>query len=160
MNVAITVVLVLGIVALLMSLWASSIATRLNRLNIRTDEARLSLEAALGRRAAVVSALFPELAERTSRVEALDVMDPARPIKEHELAVLVRDKAESLTAKQAAALADAQARVEMAIRFYNHAASDTRALRLRPLVKALRLAGHAAVPEFYEAVGVETPLDS
>ena len=47
-------------------------------------------------------------------------------------------------------LADAEGRIHLAHRFYNEAVSDTRALRLRPAVKWLRLGGTAKLPEFFE----------
>ena len=43
-------------------LWAYFTAQRLNRLHIRTDSARLSLQASLDRRAAVVAVLIPQAA--------------------------------------------------------------------------------------------------
>ena len=45
------------ILAIIVGLWASGMATRLNRLHIRTDSARVSLEGALHSRSAVIAAL-------------------------------------------------------------------------------------------------------
>ena len=42
-----------------------------------------------------------------------------------------------------------QRRHDLAVRFYNNAVADTRRLRLRPLIRVLRLAGTAPLPEFY-----------
>ena len=47
-------------------------------------------------------------------------------------------------------LVEAEIRVQLAHRFYNEAVADTRALRLRPVVKACRLGGTARLPEFFE----------
>ena len=49
-----------------------------------------------------------------------------------------------------AQLIDAEVRVQLAHRFYNDAVADTRALRLRSLVRAFRLGGTAPLPEFFE----------
>lgn len=48
------------------------------------------------------------------------------------------------------ALAAAQQRVDLSLRLYNDAVAATRAVRLKPGVRALRLAGTAPMPEFYE----------
>ena len=42
-----------------------------------------------------------------------------------------------------------QRRHDLAVRFYNNAVADTRRLRLRPIIRMLRLAGTAPLPEFY-----------
>lgn len=47
------------------------------------------------------------------------------------------------------ALADAEERVHLTQRLYNDAVSATRAVRLKPGVRFLRLAGTAPMPEFY-----------
>ena len=46
--------------------------------------------------------------------------------------------------------------MELARRFYNDAVTDTRMLRMRPLVRGLRLAGTAPIPEYFD-VSVEAP---
>ena len=60
--------LVLLFIAAVVGMWASGVAQRLNRLHIRTDAARISLQGALDARAAVVEALQPELAEDVNRL--------------------------------------------------------------------------------------------
>ncbi|MCT1449098.1 hypothetical protein [Corynebacterium sp. p3-SID1194] len=47
------------------------------------------------------------------------------------------------------ALAVAEDRVELSLRLYNGAVAATRAVRLKPGVRALRLAGTAPMPEFH-----------
>ena len=47
------------------------------------------------------------------------------------------------------ALAIAEDRVELSLRLYNGAVAATRAVRLKPAVRALRLAGTAPMPEFH-----------
>lgn len=47
------------------------------------------------------------------------------------------------------ALAEAEERVDLSLRLYNDAVAATRAVRLKPGVRALKLAGTAPMPEFY-----------
>ena len=67
---ALILVIVLAAAALI-GLWLSLTASRLNRLHIRTDAARLSLEGALETRSAIVSVLRPDLAARTGQTSAV-----------------------------------------------------------------------------------------
>lgn len=53
-------------------------------------------------------------------------------------------------------LVDVTDRLSMARRFYNDAVRDTRALRENPVVRTLRLAGRAPMPDYVELV--DTPL--
>lgn len=129
-------------------LWAYFTAQRLNRLHIRTDAALASLQAALDRRAAVVGALLPEVRELAAAAEGVALAHGAideRISHERDLSLAlagVGERPEQLT--------DAEVRVQLAHRFYNDAVADTRALRLRPLVRVLRLGGTAPLPEFFE----------
>lgn len=130
-------------------LWAYFTAQRLNRLHIRTDAALAALQAALDRRVAVAAALLPEVRELTGAAEETTLAHGAieeRIARERDLsAALARREGEPPTQ-----LVDAEVRVQLAHRFYNDAVADTRALRLRPLVRALRLGGTAPLPEFFE----------
>ncbi|MCV7101941.1 NUDIX hydrolase, partial [Mycobacterium palustre] len=58
----------------------------------------------------------------------------------------------SVPAGLVAELADAEARVVLARRFHNDAVRDTLALAERPLVRAFRLGGTAALPSYFEIV--------
>ncbi|HJC29562.1 MAG TPA: LemA family protein [Candidatus Dietzia intestinipullorum] len=58
----------------------------------------------------------------------------------------------SLPDDLAAELDDASDRVAMARRFYNDAVRDTRGLRERAVVRGLRLAGRAPMPDYVELV--------
>ena len=156
-------IVIVGLMAVLLAgMWASFIATRLHRLNIRTDEAALSLDAALGRRAAVVSALWPELAdeaEATERIAFDTSCTTDRALAENRFAMRIHDLDDaSVTVNGARTLADAHTRVELAMRFYNDAVSDTRTLRLRPLVRFFHLGGHASPPEYFEVAGIESDI--
>ncbi len=145
---AIELVIVLGLV-LVIAMWALLTAQRLNSLHIRTDAALAQLEATLDRRAAVVSALAPELEHLAARAESTDLTQghfDERTTRERELSAVIAQRFDT----RPALLADAEGRIHLAHRFYNEAVSDTRALRLRPAVKWLRLGGTAKLPEFFE----------
>ncbi|MEJ5919740.1 MULTISPECIES: NUDIX hydrolase [unclassified Corynebacterium] len=149
------VLCILLVVLAFVGLIASATATRLNRMHIRTDLARSALEAALGRRAAIARATYPELAEMTTKAEALRLTadDPfARVDAENQLTAQLTQLVEKQCPEPALAieLHDAYTRVELARRFYNDAVTDTRALRRQPFVKYLRLAGTAPVPEYVD----------
>lgn len=129
--------------------WAYYTAQRLNRLHIRTDSARIALHGALDRRAAVVAVQLPEAAQAATAAENCGLPPAglkAREDAEREVQRVITGSAHP----PGAAVADANARVSLAVRFYNEAVADTRALRLRPAVRALRLAGTAPMPEFFE----------
>lgn len=128
------------------SAWAYFTAQRLDRLHIRLDRSRDALQAALDRRCAVIAATLPALAGRARAVEEIRFTPTnltARCAAEDALRGDV-GKYPGLPKE----LVDADARVMLALRFYNDAVRDTRAVRLGPAVRALRLAGTAALPEY------------
>ncbi|MGV0327163.1 hypothetical protein ACUY2E_09525 [Corynebacterium confusum] len=130
-------------------LWAYFTAQRLNTLHIRTDAALAQLQAALDRRAAVAAALEPRLAEVSAQAETTALVPgqfTQRSDLEHRLGEEIRRVCEPPPAQ----LVDAEVRVQLAHRFYNEAVADTRALRLRPLVRTFRLGGTARLPEFFD----------
>ncbi|RAV32715.1 hypothetical protein [Corynebacterium heidelbergense] len=142
--------LVLLVLAVVAGMWASGIATRLNRLHIRTDSARISLEGALAARAAVIGAVQPELAGMSSQVSRVPLRATDMGARSDvENGMLRRLTAETLAHP---AFVDASTRVDLAARFYNDAVADTRTVRSRAVVHALHLAGSAPLPEFYEAL--------
>lgn len=150
LHVWIVIAIVAFAVLCLVGLWASGTANRLNRLHIRTDAARLSLEGALAARGQVIKALYPDLAKTVGSAELvpLRATDMGRRT-DAENQVLAGLPAEIFTNP---VFVEASTRVDLAARFYNDAVSDTRAVRGRPEVKLLRLAGNAPLPEFYEAL--------
>lgn len=145
-----TALIVIACVALTcVVLWAYFTAQRLNSLHIRTDAALAALESALNRRAAVTAALFPAHAGLARQVEAIALKQgdiERRAEAEARLSAAVADGLAGVPAN----LIDADVRVKLAHRFYNEAVSDTRALRLRPVVRFLRLGGTAPLPDFFE----------
>lgn len=149
--IGIVVLLVLGLVGL----WASGTANRLNRLHIRTDSARLGLEGALSARGQVIKALCPDLAQEVNRVEGvvLRATDMGQRT-DAENRILAEIPKEILSNP---AFVEASTRVDLAARFYNDAVADTRTVRDRVDVKALRLAGSAPLPEYYEALSTQLP---
>ena len=145
------ILLTMSLTALM--LWAFFTAQRLNRLHIRTDSALQSLQAALDRRAAVVTAILPEAAALASAAESVPLNSTsfrARASVERSLTERISALESQLSSQAAVLLSDSTARVQLARRFYNDAVSDTRALRTRPLVRILRLGGTAQLPNYFE----------
>jgi 8-oxo-dGTP pyrophosphatase MutT (NUDIX family) len=159
--VVILAVLAVGLVAALAlaGVWALSTAQRLDRLHVRYDLSWQALDGALARRAVVARAVasdtgggvadsrrltaLADAAERASRT--------AREEAENRLsAALAQVDVSRLPTALVAELADAEARVLLARRFHNDAVRDTLALRERPLVRVLRLGGHAPLPVYFE----------
>ncbi|MFN2497113.1 MAG: NUDIX hydrolase [Pseudonocardiaceae bacterium] len=137
-------------------------ASRLNRLQVRTDAAWAALDAALRRRALVVSGLAGYLgvardthpggaALHAAAEAALRAGATAREETENELCRLLAklDRA-GLDSPCAARLADAEQRVVIARRVYNDAVRDTVALRSRRTARWLRLAGTTPLPRYFE----------
>lgn len=72
---------------------------------------------------------------------------------ENELGLVLSGlDADAVSGELADQLEDVSDRVLMARRFYNDAVRDTRDLRERPVVRALRLAGRAPMPDYVELV--------
>lgn len=140
---------VLAVVVTALTAWAYNTAQRLNRLHIRLDRSRDALQAALDRRCAVIAAIYPELgaaAQRTEQVRLTPEDVRTRLAQEEHLASQVAERYAGAGAP--GPLNDADIRAELAVRFYDDAVADTRALRLRPSVSFLRLGGTAALPQF------------
>jgi 8-oxo-dGTP pyrophosphatase MutT (NUDIX family) len=141
--------------------WAYHTAHRLDRLNVRYDLSWQALDAALGRRAVVARAVAIDAYGGTAEGKRLAALADkaesaprqARENAENELstALAVVDPV-SLPAGLIAELADAEARVLLARRFHNDAVRDTLALAARPMVRAFRLGGTAALPSYFEIV--------
>jgi 8-oxo-dGTP pyrophosphatase MutT (NUDIX family) len=154
-------IVVLVLVLAVFGAWGYQTANRLDRLNVRYDLSWQALDGALARRAVVARAVaidayggapegrrlaaLADAAERASR--------QARENAENELsAALAMVDPASLPAGLIAELADAEARLLLARRFHNDAVRDTLALAERPMVRAFRLGGTAALPTYFEIV--------
>ncbi|HJE57387.1 MAG TPA: hypothetical protein K8V84_02560 [Nocardiopsis listeri] len=137
-------------------------ATRLDRLHHRVETARAALDAALLRRAAAVLDLAasghlpPEtsagLAESANRSRRAD--HDHRELAESALSVVLREtldaRTDLTTAPELQEVRVAARGVHLARVFHNDAVGDTRRARRSRLVRLLRLAGTAALPDFFE----------
>ncbi|MHA2789111.1 hypothetical protein ACXZ66_08190 [Corynebacterium sp. S7] len=144
-----TLWVILAVLVTLALAWAYHTAQRLDALHVRVDRSRAALEAALDRRAAVIAALDPSAAHDARNAEEAGLVPGDFDTRIQRERVLNKKVAAS-GVSESTELADANARVMLALRFYNDAVADTRALRLRPLVRVLRLGGTARLPEFFE----------
>jgi hypothetical protein len=150
----------LAVVVVLSGAYLSWTAGRLDRLHARVDAAWAALDAQLARRAAAARALAPLLpaAERAPLVAAAQAsLEAGGPTEERREAVentLTRALRTVLPQLPPDAdlheLAAAVTRVGLARSFYNTAVKDTRSVRRRRLPRLFRLAGHRAVPDFFE----------
>lgn len=157
-----TTLLVLVGVAFLIGFYVTWTAGRLDRLHARVDASWAALDAQLVRRAAAARAvaahLVDELAARlldAAASAALDGTVDHREMLENDLSRALKASLPLLVHDDAgdAALAEldtAATRVGLARSFHNAAVKDTRSVRLRRLPRALRLAGHRALPQYFE----------
>lgn len=148
---------VAAIIVTLCVAWAIFTAQRLNRLHIRTDAALQALRASLENRAWLIVAALPELEDVAREALAQPMQTSALDARAAAEARLERQLRSHLAThdagtRQVRAIAEANVRVELARRFYNDAVTDTRALRTRLAVQAVRLGGTAKLPEYYEQV--------
>ena len=152
------VVVVLVVLLLVAAGRLASTANRLDRLHIRTEAAWAALEGALSRRivatrAAAAAGAFPgpdaeRLRQLTSLADRADRR--ARADAENDLSRALAGEPQVLEPELAAELADAGERVALARRLYNDAVRDTRALRAVWFTRLFRLAGRAALPDYFE----------
>ena len=155
MTLLVVVLVVLLLVAAL-RLWST--AARLDRLHVRTEAAWAALEGALSRRivatrAAAAAGAFPDPdADRLRRLtDAADRADRVhRADAENDLSRVLGAQPAPITSGLAAELTDAGERVALARRLYNDAVRDTRALRAVWFTRLFRLAGRAALPDYFE----------
>jgi hypothetical protein len=154
--------------ALLVGVYVSWRAGRIDRLHARVRIARSALDVALLRRSSVALELASSglLDPATSLLLAEAVHgtrggERPKDLAESDLTKALRaafsqpDFRPSLKGKDGAdeLLAEVEAaahQVFLARKFYNDAVSATRDARRRPLARLLRLAGKAEMPEFFE----------
>lgn len=146
----------------LVAVYVTWTAGRLDRMHARVDAAWAALDAQLVRRAFAAQALLrelPEGPERARLAEAVaataaagDAPDRSdRSAVENDLSSALRDAAE--LAPEGPVLDEARAaahRVALARAFHNSAVSGTLVLRRRRLPRLLHLAGHRALPAFFD----------
>lgn len=153
-----TWVVVVVLLAVLVGVYLSWTAGRLDRMHARVDAAWAALDAQLVRRAAAASTLAlqlpPELGARLRRAATASLGASSQRDRE----AVENDLSSALRAAVAAAPADAEleelktaaTRVGLARAFHNTAVKDTLVLRRRLLPRLFHLAGHRPVPSFFE----------
>ncbi|SDI22727.1 hypothetical protein SAMN05421505_13925 [Sinosporangium album] len=168
MNAA-TVLLVVGVVVVLTAVYISWRAGRLDRMHIRLELARESLDAALIRRAAVclelagsrvldpATSLVLAAAAHEARTAGLEEREHAESDLSRTVRAVVdqeRFRERLAEAPDGPALVEelhaAVAKVVYSRRFYNNSVGVTRTAQRRWLARTLRLAGHTEYPRFFE----------
>jgi hypothetical protein len=163
-----TNVIIIIAAAILVGVYVSWRAGRLDRLHARVEAARAALDAALVRRSSVALELAAcGLLDPATSVLLAGAAHDARAAgepderAESDLSRAIRAALEQPGLRAALAergqgeelLAELEAaahQVFLARKFYNDAVSVTRAARRRWLVRIFRLAGGAPAPEFFE----------
>jgi hypothetical protein len=164
-----TWIAVAGVAVLLLGLYLSWTAGRLDRLHTRIDAARAALDAQLLRRASITQELATAgvldpaasiLLYQTAHA-ARQAEDEHREVAESELSQALRAVFAEADAVQAvrdapggpeavSELTAAVRRTPMARRFHNDAVRAARAVRRHRVVRWSRLAGHAPFPLAFE----------
>lgn len=148
-----------AIAVILLVAYVTWTAGRLDRMHARVDAAWAALDAQLVRRAAAARALAPLLPDGPDRArleraaaQALAATgDDRREAVENALSLALHDALGGLPEPvDAAELRTAATRVALARSFHNAAVKDTRSLRFRRVPRLLRLAGHRAMPGYFE----------
>jgi hypothetical protein len=157
-----TELLVLAAAGALAGFYVSWTAGRLDRLHARVDASWAALDAALVRRAAAARAVAGQLEDpragaalAAAASAALEAAPVERERVESDLSRALKASVSMVVhdAPGDAAMAElrtAATRVGLARSFHDTAVEDTRAIRLRRLPRALRLAGRRALPEPFE----------
>ncbi|MEU6276195.1 hypothetical protein ABZ871_27840 [Streptomyces populi] len=150
-------------------LYLSWTAGRLDRLHARIDAARAALDAQLLRRASVTQELATSgVLDPAASIVLYEAAHAARQAEEEQREVAESELSQALRAvfgesqqveavrevpggeEAAGELAQAVRRVPMARRFHNDAVRAARALRRHRKVRWFRLAGHAPFPMAFE----------
>ena len=151
-----------ALVLVLLGVYVSWTAGRLDRLHARVDAAWAALDAALVRRAAAARALVLHLPPRAPQTLALEraaaaalVGGPVRREEvENDLTLALRAALPLLPEQGSeqvrAELEEAATRVGLARSFHNSAVANARVLRDKRMPRALRLAGHRVLPQHFD----------
>ncbi|MFC0598726.1 hypothetical protein [Streptomyces palmae] len=159
----------IAVALVLVAVYLSWTAGRLDRLHSRLDAARAALDAQLLRRASVAQELATaKVLDPASSIVLYQAAHAARQAEEENREVAESELSQALRAvfeesaqveavQQAPGgestlgeLAEAVRRVPMARRFHNDAVRAARALRRHRKVRWFRLAGHAPFPMAFE----------
>jgi hypothetical protein len=169
----ITDIVIVVAAALLIGVYVSWRAGRIDRLHARVEMARAALDVTLLRRSSVAlelatsglldpaTSLLLAAAVHGTRGDGIDGGDRPRDLAESDLTRALRaafsqpDFRSSLSGKEGAdeLLGEVEAtahQVFLARKFYNDMVAVTRDARRRPLARVLRLSGNAQAPEFFE----------
>jgi ADP-ribose pyrophosphatase YjhB (NUDIX family) len=122
-------------------------------------EGALSRRIAVSRTAAATGAFSSNAADRVRTLTRIaDGTERAgRAYAENDLSKVLAELPPSGRPDLAVELADAAERIALARRFYNDAVRDTRALRAIWFTRLFRLAGHAALPDYFEIADSPAP---
>jgi hypothetical protein len=170
----VTDIVIIVAVVILLGVYISWRAGRLDRLHTRLEAARAALDATLVRRSSVALELASsgfldpatslllagaahdarggDQAGHHGRPRELAESDLSRALRaafaqpDFRASLIGQDGADELLAE----LESAAHQVFLARKFYNGAVAVTREARRKPLVQVLRLAGGAELPEFFE----------
>ncbi len=156
MNTLVVVILLFVLLVAAFRLWLT--ANRLDRLHVRTEAAWAALDGALSRRivatraAAAAGAFSGPDADRLRQLtrQADRAGRSTRADAENDLSRALATQPPVVEPELAAELLDAGERVALARSFYNDAVRDTRALRAVWFTRLFRLAGRAALPDYFE----------
>ncbi len=152
----------LALAVLLVAVYISWTAGRLDRLHARVDAAWAGLDAALVRRAAAARAVVLHLPPRAPQTAVLERAAAAallggpvaREAVENELSVALRAALPLLptfgSSPVREELDDAAGRVGLARSFHNSAVTNARAQRVKRVPRTLRLAGHRVLPQHFD----------
>jgi hypothetical protein len=153
---------VAAVVVVLLGLYGSWAARRLDRLHARIDAAAAGLDAQLKHRAEVAAKLADSgvlsrdgvAAVAPAAIAAAEArgLGHDREAVENALSSALKDVAGTLpaAAPEVAEMVDATTRATFARRFHNDAVRDALVVRRRWVVRLLHLAGHAPRPAYFE----------
>lgn len=151
-----------ALVLVLLAVYVSWTAGRLDRLHARVDAAWAALDAALVRRAAAARAVVLHLPPRAPQTLALERAAAAallggpvgREAVENDLSVALRAALPLLPPEGSEQVREeldvAATRVGLARSFHNSAVTNARAQRRKRVPRALRLAGHRVLPQHFD----------
>jgi hypothetical protein len=144
-------------VLILIGVYVSWRATRLDRLHVRLETARAGLDAALARQLDPATSLLLAAAAHEARIADTDNREFAESDLSRALRAVVDQpdfRATLAGREDGPALLDdldaAVRKVGYARSFYNNAVTATRAARRKLLPRLLPLSGRAPLPEFFE----------
>jgi len=139
-----------ALAVILVAVYVTWTAGRLDRIHARVDAAWAALDAQLVRRSAAARALGVPLVSAAADA-ALEASPADRQDRESALSQALRSAWPAVPPGPVRdELAAAASRVSLARSFHNGAVTNAQALRRKRMVRALHLAGHRDVPQFFD----------